>query len=221
MLRESKAQKPRPVGQNEKRAPATSVEDELERSEVLFLGMLSVDLSKLEISDLGDEFNLENFPFSENVDSDESRGSSRAISETTISFVEAFALAPSELRLMEKEIRLPLVQSGSADSRIKVNTGNLSVGDVSLLASTFCMMLGRNMVHCGTEFHQLSRGNYLTSTRAIQMSRRWGHESSSHLLPSYPLLGRGQTTAMSELLHPGKCPDKSLETTVRDQCVSP
>src|SRR5258708_31191428 len=118
--------------------------------------MLSVILPKLEISDLGDEFNLENFPFSENADSDKSQGSSRAISETTISFVEAFALAPSEPRLMEKEITLPLVRSGSVDSQIKVDTGNLSVGDVSLLASTLGMMLGCNMVHCGTEFCQLS-----------------------------------------------------------------
>ena len=54
------------------------------------------------------------------------------------------------------------------------------------------------------------------------MSRRWGHESSSHLLPSYPLLGRGQTTAMSELLQPPlKAPDKSLKTTVRNKCMSP
>ena len=95
------------------------------------------------------------------------------------------------------------------------------MGDVSLLVSTLGMMLGCNMVHCGTEFRQLGRGNYLTSTRAIQMSRRWGLGSSSHLPPSYPLLGRGQTTATSELLHPGKCPDKSLETTVRNKCMSP
>ncbi len=88
----------------------------MERSEDPSLDTLSVDLPKLEISDLGNEFNLVNFPFSENVDSDKSQGSSRAILETTISFVEAFALAPSELRLMKKEIRLPLVQSGSADS---------------------------------------------------------------------------------------------------------
>src|SRR5258708_5563443 len=160
--------------------------------------MLSVILPKLEISDLGDEFNLENFPFSENADSDKSQGSSRAISETTISFVEAFALSRSELRLMEKEITLPLVRSGAVDSQIKVDTGNLSVGDVSLLASTLGMMLGRNM-----------------------MNRRWGHESSSHLLPSYPLLGQGQTTAMSELLHPGKCLDKSLKTAMRNKCMSP
>ncbi len=54
------------------------------------------------------------------------------------------------------------------------------------------------------------------------MSRRWGLGSSSHLPPSYPLLGRGQTTAMSELLQPPlKAPDKSLKTTVRNECMSP
>ncbi len=54
------------------------------------------------------------------------------------------------------------------------------------------------------------------------MSRRWDHESSSHLLPSYPLLGRGQTTAMSKLLQPPlKAPDKLLKTTVRNKCMSP
>src|SRR6266436_6629242 len=95
------------------------------------------------------------------------------ISEATMSFVEVLTLAHSEPRLMEKEIRLPLVQSGFDDlgfTRIEVNTGNLSVGDVSLLAATLGMMLGRNMVHHEMEFRQLHRRNYLTSTQ-VRMSR--------------------------------------------------
>jgi len=87
----------------------------------------------------------------------------------TMSFVEVLTLAlvPSEPRLMEREIRLPLVQSGSADlgfTWIKVDTGNLSVGDVSLFASTLGMMLGHNMVHHEMKFCQLCQGNYLPST---------------------------------------------------------
>jgi len=66
----------------------------------------------LELSDLGDEFSLGSFQFlgnTEGVDSAESRDSSKAISEMTMSFVEVLVLVPSELRLMEKEIRQPLV----------------------------------------------------------------------------------------------------------------
>ena len=48
------------------------------------LKCFSVDLPKLEISDLGDEFNLESFLFLEDADSGESRSSSMVISETTI-----------------------------------------------------------------------------------------------------------------------------------------
>ena len=82
---------------------------------------LSIDPPKLELSDLGDEFSLGSFQFlgnTEGVDSAESRDSSKAISETTMSFVEVLVLAPSEPRLTEKEIRQPLVRSGSSDSGI-------------------------------------------------------------------------------------------------------
>ncbi len=155
---------------------------------------LSNDLLKLEFLDFSDEFNLESFPFLEDADSEGSWGSSRVISEMTMSFVEVLTLAlvPSEPRLMEREIRLPLVQSGSADlgfTWIKVDTGNLSVGDVSLFASTLGMMLGHNMVHHEMKFCQLCQGNYLPSTWAVWMSR---HGSSSYLPQFYLLLGWGQ-----------------------------
>src|SRR5258708_420130 len=68
---EYESQKPRPAGQNENRAQATSAEDGFQRSENPSLKTLSVDLPKLEISDLGEEFNLESFPFLEDINSDE------------------------------------------------------------------------------------------------------------------------------------------------------
>src|SRR5258708_28634951 len=106
---EHKAQKQRLAGHKDKRALATSAEDGFQRLEDPSLEMLSVDPPKLELSDLGNEFSLENFPFLEDADSNEIRDSSKIIPEMTTSLVEALALAPSELRLTEKEIKLPLV----------------------------------------------------------------------------------------------------------------
>ncbi len=68
---EHEAQKQRPAGQNDKLALVTSAEDGFQRSEDPSLEMLSVDPPKLELSDLGDEFSLENFPFLEDADSNE------------------------------------------------------------------------------------------------------------------------------------------------------
>src|SRR5258708_22560996 len=97
---EHKSQKQRPAGQNDKLALMTLAEDGFQRSEGPSFETLSVDPPKLELSDLGNEFNLESFPFLEDADSNEIRDSSRVIPEMTMSLVEALALAPSELRLM-------------------------------------------------------------------------------------------------------------------------
>ena len=68
---EHEAQKQRPAGQNDKLALVTSAKDGFQRSEDPSPEKLSVDLPKLELSDLGDEFSLESFPFLEDADSNE------------------------------------------------------------------------------------------------------------------------------------------------------
>src|SRR5258708_11267699 len=136
---EHESQKQRPAGQND-----------------------NVDPPKLELSDLGNEFSLESFPFPEDADSDESRSSSRIISETTMNLVEALALAPLEPRT-EKEIKSPLVQSGSADlesTRSNDDTGNLSMESLPLLDSMLDMAVESHMAHCEVTFCRLQGWSY-------------------------------------------------------------
>jgi len=69
---EHESQKQRPAGQNDKWVLVTSAEDGFQQSEGPSFETLSVDPPKLELSDLGDEFSLESFPFPEDADSNES-----------------------------------------------------------------------------------------------------------------------------------------------------
>ncbi len=102
-----------------------------------------------------------------------------------MSLVEALTLAPSELRLMEKEIKPPLVQSGSADLesiRSKASTGNFSMGDYSWLGPMLDATMECNMASYESnphrfqlENHYAEYGNYPTSSQMAQMSRRPDH----------------------------------------------
>ena len=118
----------------------------------------------------------------------------------TTSFVEVLTLAPSEPGLTEKEIKPPLVRSGSADletARSDDSTGKFP-GDALLLDSTLDMAMECHMVHCEMTLHQLQGRSYSDygwnkndDTRMVWTSRKcdWGFRgrSSGLLLDPYPL----------------------------------
>src|SRR5258708_2546996 len=196
---EYESQKPRPAGQNENRAQATSAEGGFQRSENPSLETFSVNSPKLEISDLREEFNLESFPFLEDINSYEGQDSSKVVSEMTMSFVEALALAPSEPRLMEKEIEQPLVQS-SADlefARSEDSTGNFSMGDYSWLGPMLATTVECSLHRLKQSYQSDYGWNENYGTRMVQTSRRCDRGSISRSSGQLPcpssLLGRSQS----------------------------
>ncbi len=116
-----------------------------------------------------------------------------------MNLVKVLTLAPSELRT-EKEIKSPLVQSGSADlesAQSDDNTGNLSMESLPLLDSMLDMAVESHMAHCGVTFRRLQGWSYSDygpnendNTCMVQTSRRG--RSSDLLLHPFPLLSRSQ-----------------------------
>ncbi len=138
-----------------------------------------------------------------------------------MNLVKVLTLAPSELRT-EKEIKSPLVQSGSADlesAQSDDNTGNLSMESLPLLDSMLDMAVESHMAHCGVTFRRLQGWSYSDygpnendNTCMVQTSRRG--RSSDLLLHPFPLLSRSQV--LNHIFMPPTADDRKFEHEVHD-----
>ncbi len=117
------------------------------------------NLPELGLLGLGNEFMLESSLFSDGADSGEYRETSKIIPEKAVNLVEVPTLVPSEPKVMKEESQQPSHSANFKSTRIETDTGNLSVGDPSLLTSVLGMTLEGNMALHETDFHWLHQGN--------------------------------------------------------------
>ena len=178
---ELEAEKPRPVGLNEKMTESALVEVDFNRvklgdfpssgssSSLLRLRKElgqsegsspapSIDQPKFQHLDFGAKFKMEDFrpSCSDEADSRENWESLSSISEEAMSLDEAPASAPPESTGVTKKETAQLDHSADLEiARIKADTGYLSMEDVPLLDFALDMALESHMAHCDAALRRL------------------------------------------------------------------